>query len=82
MRVRPACRGTTAEDILNVMTRYVIDAPTLLNLVSTGLRVDASHQIVARSVIRSQALALQYAACAPVTSPTRRRSSNTSASPR
>ncbi|MDJ0337111.1 hypothetical protein [Cryobacterium sp. PH31-O1] len=40
------------------MTRYVIDASTLLHLVSTGLRIDESHQIVAPSVIRSQALAL------------------------
>lgn len=44
------------------MTRYVIDAPTLLHLVSSGLRADASHQIVAPSVIRSQALALLYTA--------------------
>ncbi|TFD62749.1 hypothetical protein E3T39_02095 [Cryobacterium suzukii] len=44
------------------MTRYVIDAPTLLHIVATGMRVEASHQIVAPGVIRSQALALLFAA--------------------
>ena len=42
------------------MTRYVIDAPTLLHLVSLGLRVDPEHQLVAPSPIRSQALALLF----------------------
>lgn len=40
------------------MTRYVIDAPTLLHLVDYGLSVDASHQLVAPSSIRSEALQL------------------------
>lgn len=40
------------------MTRYVIDAPTLLHLVANDLEVGPSHQIVAPNVIRSQALAL------------------------
>lgn len=40
------------------MTRYVIDAPTLLHLVDNGLSVDASHQLVAPSSIRSEALQL------------------------
>lgn len=40
------------------MTRYVIDAPTLLHLVAHGVRVDPAHQLVAPSSIRSQALQL------------------------
>jgi predicted nucleic acid-binding protein len=40
------------------MTRYVIDAPTLLHLVDTGLAVDPSHQLVAPNSIRSEALQL------------------------
>lgn len=44
------------------MTRYVIDAPTLLHLVAHGVQVDARHRIVAPSIIRSQALALLYGA--------------------
>jgi predicted nucleic acid-binding protein len=40
------------------MTRYVIDAPTLLHLVREGARVDPSHQLVAPNGIRSQALQL------------------------
>ena len=44
------------------MTRYVIDAPTLLQLVGEGVRVHPQHQIVAPNLIRSQALALLLAA--------------------
>ena len=40
------------------MARYVIDAPTLLHLVDSGLRVDPSHQLVAPNSIRSEALEL------------------------
>jgi predicted nucleic acid-binding protein len=40
------------------MTRYVIDAPTLLHLVASGVQVSPRHQIVAPNLIRSQALAL------------------------
>lgn len=40
------------------MTRYVIDAPTLLHLVGDGAPVAASHQIVAPQAIRAQALQL------------------------
>jgi predicted nucleic acid-binding protein len=40
------------------MTRYAIDAPTLLHLVVHGVRVDPAHQLVAPSSIRSQALQL------------------------
>ena len=41
------------------MTRYAIDAPTLLRLVTDGVEVDASsHQLVAPNKIRSQALQL------------------------
>jgi predicted nucleic acid-binding protein len=40
------------------MTRYVIDAPTLLHLVANGVPVSPKHQLVAPSLIRSQALSL------------------------
>ena len=40
------------------MARYVIDAPTLLHLVDSDLSIDPSHQLVAPSFIRSEALQL------------------------
>lgn len=40
------------------MARYVIDAPTLLHLVAADIAVAESHQLVAPTLIRSQALAL------------------------
>ena len=40
------------------MTRYVIDARTLLHLVGNGVRVGSQHQLVAPNLIRSQALTL------------------------
>jgi predicted nucleic acid-binding protein len=40
------------------MTRYVIDAPTLLRLVADGAVVQPSHRLVAPNLIRSQALTL------------------------
>jgi hypothetical protein len=40
------------------MTRYVIDAPTLLHLVANGVQVSPRHQLVAPTLIRSQALSL------------------------
>jgi predicted nucleic acid-binding protein len=40
------------------MTRYVIDAPTLLHLIANSVRVSSRHQIVAPNLIRSQALSL------------------------
>jgi predicted nucleic acid-binding protein len=42
------------------MTRYVIDAPTLLHLVGNGVQVNPAHQIVAPNLIRSQALSLLF----------------------
>ncbi|MEV5963183.1 hypothetical protein AB0L70_15550 [Kribbella sp. NPDC051952] len=38
------------------MTRFTIDAPTLLHLVDGDLTVDPAHQLVAPSSIRSEAL--------------------------
>ncbi|MFI5696318.1 type II toxin-antitoxin system VapC family toxin [Kribbella sp. NPDC051586] len=38
------------------MTRFVIDAPTLLHLVDADLTVGPTHQLVAPSSIRSEAL--------------------------
>jgi predicted nucleic acid-binding protein len=43
------------------MARYVIDAPTLLHLVAESVDVSPEHQIVAPSIIRSQALSLLLA---------------------
>jgi len=40
------------------VTRYVIDAPTLVHLVANGVQISAANQIVAPSLIRSQALCL------------------------
>jgi predicted nucleic acid-binding protein len=40
------------------MTRYVIDAATLLRLVGEGAQVAPEHQIVAPNWIRSEALSL------------------------
>ncbi len=40
------------------MTRYVIDAPTLVHLVAAGVEISPAHQIVAPNLIRSQALSL------------------------
>ena len=42
------------------MTRFVIDAPTLLHLVTDGPPVAAGHQLVAPQLLRSQALALLF----------------------
>lgn len=44
------------------MTRYVIDAPTLLYIVAHSIEVSPGHQLVVPNVIRSQALALLFAA--------------------
>jgi predicted nucleic acid-binding protein len=40
------------------MTRYVIDAPTLLHIVTEQLAINPEHQLVAPHAIRSQALTL------------------------
>ena len=40
------------------MAWFAIDAPTLLHLVASGLRLNPAHQLVAPNVIRSHALAL------------------------
>jgi predicted nucleic acid-binding protein len=42
------------------MTRFAIDAPTLLHLVTEGVRVAPGHQLVAPQLLRSQALALLF----------------------
>ena len=44
------------------VTRYVIDAPTVLHVVAEGLRVSPKHQLVAPSLVRSQALSLLFEA--------------------
>lgn len=40
------------------MTRYTIDAPTLLHLVTEDVAVHPDHQLVAPQAVRSQALQL------------------------
>jgi predicted nucleic acid-binding protein len=40
------------------MTRYVIDAPTLVYIVANGIQPSPQHQLVAPNHIRSQALSL------------------------
>ncbi len=40
------------------MTRFAIDAPTLLHLVDTGARLDPAHKLVAPNAIRSELLQL------------------------
>ena len=42
------------------MTRFVIDAPTLLDLVAGGHSVAPEHQLVAPQLLRSQALGLLF----------------------
>jgi predicted nucleic acid-binding protein len=44
------------------MTRYVIDARTLLHIVANGIQLNPRHQIVAPNLIRSQALSLLFEA--------------------
>jgi predicted nucleic acid-binding protein len=44
------------------MARYVIDAPTLLHLVAEGAVINHEHQLVAPTLIRSEALSLLLAA--------------------
>jgi hypothetical protein len=44
------------------VTRFVIDAPTLLHLVAEGVHVATGHQLVAPQGLRSQALDLLFAA--------------------
>jgi predicted nucleic acid-binding protein len=42
------------------VTRFAIDAPTLLHLVTEGVAVAPGHQLVAPQLLRSQALALLF----------------------
>ena len=44
------------------MRRYVLDAPTLVHLIAEGVPINPQHQLVAPNLIRSEALALLYAA--------------------
>jgi predicted nucleic acid-binding protein len=44
------------------VTRYVVDASTLLRIVAEDIRVAAEHQFVAPNLIRSEALALLFGA--------------------
>ena len=42
------------------MTRFGIDAPTFVHLVTTDVRVAPGHQLVAPQLLRSQALGLLF----------------------
>jgi hypothetical protein len=42
------------------MARYVVDARTLLHIVSAGVRIHPDHRLVAPNPVRSQALSLLY----------------------
>jgi predicted nucleic acid-binding protein len=42
------------------MARYVVDARTLLHIVSTGVQIRPDHQLVAPNPVRSQALSLLF----------------------
>ncbi len=42
------------------MARYVVDAPTLLRIVTAGIPIHPDHQLVAPNSVRSDALALLY----------------------
>jgi predicted nucleic acid-binding protein len=42
------------------MTRYVVDARTLVHIVSAGVQVHPDHQLVAPNLVRSQALSLLF----------------------
>ena len=44
------------------MTRYVIDARTLLHIVANSIQLNPRHHIVAPNLIRSQALSLLFEA--------------------
>ena len=44
------------------MRRYVLDAPTLVHVITEGVEVNPQHQLVAPNLIRSEALALLFAA--------------------
>ena len=46
--------------ILRCMTRYVVNARTLLHIVSAGVQIHPDHQLVAPNLVRSQALAWLY----------------------
>ncbi|TFV90627.1 hypothetical protein [Blastococcus sp. CT_GayMR16] len=44
------------------MTRFVIDAPTLLHVVAEGVPIGPGHRLVGPPLLRSQALALLFEA--------------------
>lgn len=44
------------------MTRFVVDCETLLRIAADEIQVAAEHQLVAPTLVRSQALAALYAA--------------------
>src|SRR3954465_13409727 len=57
-QARPTGKSAPRRPSLNAVTRYVIDAPTLLHIVDNGLSIEPTHQLVAPNTIRSEALQL------------------------
>ncbi len=58
--VRPGGRHLRRPATLRRMARYVVDAPTLLHIVSRDVQIRPEHQLVAPNAVRSEALALLY----------------------
>ena len=46
--------------MLRRMARYVVDAPALLQIAATGVRIHPDHQLVAPNSVRSESLSLLY----------------------
>lgn len=61
LRAVAATSGGPARRILRCMTRFVVDAETLVHIVATGVRIHPDHQLVAPNLVRSQALFLLFA---------------------
>ena len=47
------------------MTRFVVDCETLLRIAAGEIEVAAEHELVAPTLVRSQALAALYEAARP-----------------
>jgi predicted nucleic acid-binding protein len=61
-RLSPPTYKAAAPPNLARVTRYVIDAATLVHIVTNAVPVDRTHQIVAPNALRSQAMSLLLAA--------------------
>jgi predicted nucleic acid-binding protein len=59
--VRPVPPGASWEDERE-MTRFVVDASTVLQLAGEGLELSADHELLAPTLLRSQTLAVLHEA--------------------